>query len=519
MSKPKQKKKPKKPSFILELKLSVSPFVKDVLNKRFRIGERLYNTTLSYALKQLTVMKESKRYRKNLHLYREVKHQLGRTQQKEKIKIYQEEKTILQKELSIIRESYGLTEYGLHVYIQKHQHNYKMHIDSLTAQKIATQVWQAMEKVIFHGSNAHFKKYGTLTSLEGKTNRSGIRFRDNHLVWNGLEIPVIIRKNDLFAHESLSSYKLKYCRIVRKWIRGKQIFYVQLIMDGIPPAKKINSTGTFRHPETPNERGGIDIGTSTIAVASKKEVFLQPLAPNVPLLEAEKRRLLRKLDRSRRSTNPQNYHVDGTIQKGIKLTWSRSKNYYKILYQLKEIARLKEVYVKEQHSKLANRILSCGNELYVETMNFKALAKRAKETKVNEKTGKFQRKKRYGKSIGNYAPAKLLRILKQKLGYMCKQLHEVNTRTFKASQYNHITDTCQKKKLHQRWSHVNGQPVQRDLYSAFLLMNSELHLEHTNRQSCFDTFEAFLLLHDQQIETLKQSHQKQPSSMGIQKTS
>jgi hypothetical protein len=244
-------------------------------------------------------------------------------------------------------------------------------------------------------------------------------------------------------------------------------------------------------------------------------VFIVPLAPNVPLLEAEKRRLLRKLDRSRRSTNPQNYNQDGTIKKGIKLTWQRSKNYYKILFQLKEIARLKEVYVKEQHSKLANRMLRCGNEFYVETMNFIALAKRAKETKINEKTGKHQRKKRYGKSIGNYAPAKLLSILKQKLGYLGKELHEVNTRTFKASQYNHITDSYQKKKLHQRWSDVNGHLIQRDLYSAFLLMNSEPHLEHTNRQSCLDTFDAFLLLHNKHIEEWKQSNHKLPSSMGI----
>jgi len=513
------KRKQKKPTFILECKLITEPFVQDILNKRFRMGERLYNTTLSYALKQLQFMKESKRYRKTLRLYQEAKNQLERTQPKDQIKFYQQEKETYQEELTAIRLSFGLSEYGLHNYIKKHQHNYKKHIDSLTAQKVATQVWQAMEEVLFHGSKAHFKKYGTLTSLEGKKNSSGIRFRDDKVLWNGLDIPVKIRHNDLFAQESLASHRVKYCRIVRKRIRRKQVFYVQLIMDGIPPAKRINATGAFRHPESPNERGGIDIGTSTVAIASKKEVWIQPLAPKVPLLEAEKRRWLRKLDRSRRSTNPQNYHPDGTVQKGIKLTWNRSKNYYKTLYQLKEIARLKAVYVKEQHSKLANRILSCGNEWYVETMNFKALAKRAKETKINSKTGKFQRKKRYGKSIGNYAPAKLLRILKQKLNHLDKELYEVHTRTFKASQYNHVTDTFKKKKLHQRWNPINGHLVQRDLYSAFLLMNSETHLEHTNRQLCFDTFDSFLILHDKHMEELKQSNQALPSSMGIKNIS
>ncbi len=42
------------------------------------------------------------------------------------------------------------------------------------------------EDVLFKGSKAHFKKYGTMTSVEGKTNKSGIRFRDNKIHWNGL---------------------------------------------------------------------------------------------------------------------------------------------------------------------------------------------------------------------------------------------------------------------------------------------------------------------------------------------
>ncbi len=49
-------------------------------------------------------------------------------------------------------------------------------------------------------------------------------------------------------------------------------------------------------------------------------------------------------------------------------------------------------------------------------MNFRALAKQTKETKINAK-GKFQRKKRFGKSIGSYAPAMLIAIIDRKLKY------------------------------------------------------------------------------------------------------
>lgn len=40
----------------------------------------------------------------------------------------------------------------------------------------------------------YFKKYGELNSLEGKSNKTGIRFKDKCLIWNRLIIPAIIKK-------------------------------------------------------------------------------------------------------------------------------------------------------------------------------------------------------------------------------------------------------------------------------------------------------------------------------------
>ena len=65
---------------------------------------------------------------------------------------------------------------------------------------------------------------------------------------------------------------------------------------------------------------------------------------------------------------------------------------------------------KQSHNKLANHILSLGNDIYVETMNYKGLQARAKNTTIN-KNGKFNKKKRFGKSLANRAPAMLLTIL------------------------------------------------------------------------------------------------------------
>ncbi|MCU5279864.1 hypothetical protein [Bacillus thuringiensis] len=497
----------KKDCFIIELKLIVDIWQKDILCKRFEIARKLYNTTLSYAMKQCKLMKESKHYRKQLRCYQKAR----------KVNHLKEWKEIA-KALDSIRQSFGLSEYQLHAYIKKHQHNYKKHIDSYTSQKIASTVWKAMQDVVFKGAKAHFKPYGMLRSVEGKSNKTGIRFKENRVYWNGLLLPVRFRKNDLFIEESLALHTIKYCRLVKKVIRGKDTFYVQLVMGGIPPAKRIHATGAFRHSYQKKQRVGIDIGPSTIAIVSKETVFIQQLAPDVPLFEKEKRRLLRKLNRIRRNTNPNNFNTNGTIKCGIKLHWTCSKNYQKTKSLLNELYRKKASYIKEKHGALANSILSLGDEVYIETMHFNGLAKRTKETKTNQQ-GKFQSKKRFGKSIGNHAPAMLVEIINQKLKYGKQEIQKVNTITFKASQYNHVTNSYEKKKLHQRWSQIGTHLVQRDLYSAFLLMNSETNLQQTNRELCNKTFTDFLKLHNQHIEELQQTTKILPLSMGMKQIS
>ncbi|MGC7931757.1 RNA-guided endonuclease TnpB family protein, partial [Lysinibacillus sp. VIII_CA] len=73
-----------------------------------------------------------------------------------------------------------------------------------------------------------------------------IRFNDNKLIWSGLSIPVIIKTNDEYAQMALCN-KIKYCRIVRKLIRGKYKFYVQLVLDGKPPMKINKENGEIKN--------------------------------------------------------------------------------------------------------------------------------------------------------------------------------------------------------------------------------------------------------------------------------
>ena len=147
-------------------------------------------------------------------------------------------------------------------------------------------------------------------------------------------------------------------------------------------------------------------------------------------------------------------------------------------------------------------------------MNFKGLAKRSKKTEKNEK-GKFKRKKRFGKSILRKSPSMFLLILERKLGYFGKTLNKVDTWRVKASQYCHLDDSYKKKPLSKRWNDFAECKVQRDMYSAFLLMNVNPDLKSINKEQCNITFARFKELHDLEIERLKVNYNL--SSMGIKK--
>lgn len=67
----------------------------------------------------------------------------------------------------------------------------------------------------------------------------------------------------------------------------------------------------------------------------------------------------------------------------------------------------------------------------------------------------------------------------------------------------------------------NGDKNQRDLYSAFLIMNSDISLKHCNREKCNETYSNFKVLQDKEIERLysdiRKGNCKNISSFGFQR--
>lgn len=530
-------------NFILELPLNSKSFELDVLNKRFRIAERMYNKLLSIAVSRLNNLKKNNKYKYYLKLYSTTKD--AKLKKEYSFKLYK------------LRKSFKLTEYDLQAFGVLLQRKYKKNIDSNTMQKLATAVYDSIKDNLFKkGKKVHFKKFNTLTSIEGKSNNTGIKFRDNYLEWNKLHISTYIKENDYYVYEALEN-KVKYCRIVRKPFNKGYKYYIQLVFGGIPPSKHKKDTKIVEVPN--NKRVGIDIGTSTIAVCSNKKLILTELAPNINIYNKKIKEIQVKMDNSKRILNPNKYKENGVINKGNKDKWVFSKNYSKLRWRLKNLYRKKSAYIKTSHNTIANEIVGLGTDIYVETMNFNGLAKRGKKLerstklsvikiKVNVKENdknkipkfnklsiepkeikeinsietkaskisieskeqknykevyKYKKKKRFGKSINNRAPALLIRVIDRKLGYIDKSIKKVKTMSFRASQYNHIEDTYVKKDLKTRWNKLNGELIQRDLYSAFLIQNSCKSLEKTDRDLCTKGYEEFKSMHNLLIEELK----------------
>jgi len=91
----------------------------------------------------------------------------------------------------------------------------------------------------------------------------------------------------------------------------------------------------------------------------------------------------------------------------------------------------------------------------------------------------------------------------------------VDTYKVKASQFDHFTETYEKKPLSKRWNEFPPGDVQRDLYSAFLIMNIKESPKEIDVTRVSEIFANFLELHNKEIDRIKALDQKQLSSMGI----
>ena len=466
------------PRFTMEVFLDAQPYQKDILEKRFEAARQLYNELLAATWRRYVEMTKTLEYRL-LMVQLE-----GCAADDRKIVI---------DSLREIRVRFGINENAFQTEIIEMRKRHKKHIDSQTAQKLATRLFTAFTDLVFgKGKSIHYKKHGSIKSLESKANETGIRYKDGNFVWGKLKIPAIIDHCNPYETSAMEN-EIAFCRIVRKQIRGKTQYYLHIVFKGCPPPKISKETGELTR-RLGHGDVGLDIGTQTIAISGESDVKLLELADRVQHFDAQIQSMQGVMERSRRATNPDNYNPDGSVKKQgqERMVWQKSKRYLRLEQELHELFRKQAAVRRQQHHELSNEILGIGDKVYVEKMSFEGLQRCAVGTTML-----------FRKSIALKGPSALLRILDNKLRFQKTQLNFIDTYAVKASQYNHFDESYTKKKLCQRWNNINGDKVQRDMYSAFLIMNVGDDLRSIDRDKCIVRYKKFLALHNVEVQRLK----------------
>ena len=453
-------------SYVVSVKLKLTESIENRLEKSFRVASSAYNEALSFGLRRFENLKQNSRYQELLELRKNNNHQ---------VKEYD-------KELLKIRKMYSLTEFGLSARLgqqRKKTNSPYQQLNSGELQVIAGQAYKALEKVLFYqikSSSIRFRsKYDLNVSYRNRVNTTGTRIIPSnrkgyayrlyiHKSTNFIDIPIKAFNN----HQQISllkSEKIKYVQIIRKTIRGKYVYILQIVCQGLPITKVKRGDGTM----------GIDPGISTVAYVSKKSLALVDLVPkDVNRKEKLMRYLDRAIERSRRVNNLNCYNSNGTIKKGSKFKRQSNRQVRLQVRRIKSYRSLSEERNKIQ-GQLVNHLVSQASLIKIEDLNIKGLQRRSKEIRINPKTNRPFSKKRFGKSVFRAAPSSFRQLLQTRARQLGVDIEIINPKNLKPSQYNHLTKTFEKKALSTRLYDLSDKwtSVQRDLYSAFLIGHIE----------------------------------------------
>src|SRR6266508_4255966 len=233
----------KSPSFIAEFPLETSAIDERALGVRLDAARQIYNAVLGECLRVLALMRESKDWQRARAMPRGT----------ERTALF---RAVLQRFdfKSSMADRFGIA--------CKNACWIKGHLSSNETQKVALRAFQAVEQHAFgKRGRPRFKRFRELNSVEGKTNAAGIRLKNGYVEWSGVRMPILAAPGDAWQAEALAA-KTKYCRLVRRRMRGRDHWYVQLVQEGAAPVKYALGAGGVV---------GLDVGPSTVAAVSAKD--------------------------------------------------------------------------------------------------------------------------------------------------------------------------------------------------------------------------------------------------------
>ena len=376
-----------------------------------------------------------------------------------------------------------INEYGIQERMKKHRKNYEKYVDSTIWQKIASNLWKSIDKYCFWNWKwLTKKKYYQFTSIEWKTNRTGlITFsKDTSSFMKYKQLLLKISQFDNFQLENIKWKEISYCRLVRiQWNRRLKYSF-QIIMKW-ETNKKYNIG---------NKKAWIDFWLNYVALVDENQECKLIMTWEWNYHQEKIAKFQKVVSQEYEKLNPLGY------QKWVSLKCNEKiKKYNKKISYLR---RKQAKKLSDEQNKIRKQILIEYWELYWEELEYSEIKKR-------------ERGMNLWKIIQRWSPWQMRSKLEEKWN-----LKFVDKYNYRASQYNHLTDTYIKPLLSERVKKIGKHIIQRDLYSAYLLLNHTEDLKEIDREKCIEHFNTFLENHNQLISTLKQSWLTYPQSFWLE---
>ena len=382
-----------------------------------------------------------------------------------------------------------LREYDLHSRIVKYKRNYEQYLDINTCQKIATQIFRGVYFVAFkQWKSLTKKKEFQFNSIEWKNNVFWLRCKliNNEPFFIYKQFQHKLKFKDEYQLENFDFDNIAYCRLVRRQFRRNYRYYLQLVMKWSSTKKKTIS----------KQKAWIDFGLNGIALVRDDNQCKLLHTWNANFHQERIAKLQKIISKTYQEINPECYDETWKIKE-----WAKLKANWKIAYLMKIINCLRRKQAKKHNNEinvLVREILAFAWELISEEMDFNEI-KKSKEYRSLWKIIQF------------CTPW----LLKSKLEENV-ELKFVDKYNYRASQYNHLTNEYVKPLLSDRTKKIWDNLIQRDLYSAYLLLNHKEDLKTIDRKKCIENFNTFFEKHNQLIEELKQNKEKYPKSFWLE---
>jgi len=380
---------------VITLQLKTRPYEADVLDSRFRVCANMYNAMLGERLKAYEKMCAEPEYAEAKTITDDVKKHDGTKEAKARAKELRDSgdyKKALDAKKTF-HADYGFSEFSFTSLVLKQREHFKDIIPSkMAAMSIAKPMWSAFDKLLFKdGKQCSFKKAEDFTSI-ASDGKSGLRVLDENdktakrllpgnkyfLSYTSkkgkqLHIPIVIDKKDQYIMDMLDR-DIHVVRIVRKKVRRKFVYSLQLTVDGAP-AVKYDHDGNLLHP-VGNGRIAVFTDEKFFTVANERGEITRFDIDFPASYDDEKEYLQQKMDESKRVSNPQNINPDGTFMKrkdvpGGRLEWNFSKTYKRYASTKADIDRRMRETRRIRSNVIASKILALGNDISINDRPFK----------------------------------------------------------------------------------------------------------------------------------------------------